>query len=60
MKPLTLNFRNKAAETIGDKQVQQSLEHVYTGFFKGRLEAAGDTPEISADIVRTLCPGRFR
>ncbi len=30
---------------MGDKQVQQSLEHVYTGFFKGRLEAAGDTPE---------------
>ncbi len=45
MKPLTLNFRNKAAETMGDEQIQQSLEHVYTGFFKGRLEAAGDTPE---------------
>jgi L-lactate dehydrogenase complex protein LldF len=43
MKPLTLNFREKAASTMEDEQVQQSLEHVYTGFFKGRLEAAGET-----------------
>jgi L-lactate dehydrogenase complex protein LldF len=43
MKPLTTSFRTKAAETMVDEQVLQSLEHVYTGFFKGRLEAAGNT-----------------
>ena len=26
MKPLTLNFRSKAAQTLGDDQVQKSLE----------------------------------
>jgi len=45
MKPLTVNFRSKAALTLADAQIQQSIEHVYTGFFKGRLTAAGDTPE---------------
>ena len=45
MKPLTVNFRSKAAQTLNDAQIQQSIEHVYTGFFKGRLVAAGDTPE---------------
>ena len=44
MKPLTLNFRSKAAQTLGDDQVQQSLEHVYTGFYQARLNAAADTP----------------
>ena len=44
MKPLTLNFRSKAAQTLGDDQVQKSLEHVYTGFYQGRLKAASDTP----------------
>ena len=44
MKPLTLNFRSKAAQTIGDEQVQNSLEHVYTGFYQGRINAAADTP----------------
>jgi L-lactate dehydrogenase complex protein LldF len=43
MKPLTKEFRSKASETMGDEQVQQSLEHVYTGFFKGRIDAAADT-----------------
>ncbi|MBT3862930.1 MAG: iron-sulfur cluster-binding protein [Chloroflexi bacterium] len=45
MKPLTVNFRSKAALTLADAQIQQSIEHVYTGFFKGRLTAAGDTPD---------------
>ncbi|GIT17875.1 MAG: hypothetical protein CM1200mP39_06810 [Dehalococcoidia bacterium] len=44
MKPLTINFRSKAAQTIGDEQVQNSLEHVYTGFYQGRINAAADTP----------------
>tara|TARA_Y100001960_G_scaffold333705_1_gene440425 strand:+ start:1224 stop:2663 length:1440 start_codon:yes stop_codon:yes gene_type:complete len=44
MKPVTTNFRNKAAETLEDKQIQQSIEHVYTGFFQGRLSAASETP----------------
>ena len=43
MKPLTINFRSKAAQTIADEQVQNSLEHVYTGFYQGRLNAAADT-----------------
>jgi L-lactate dehydrogenase complex protein LldF len=43
MKPLTLNFRDKASSTMQDAEVQKSLEHVYTGFFKGRIEAAGNT-----------------
>ncbi len=43
MKPLTVNFRSKAAQTLADAQIQQSIEHVYTGFFKGRLAAAGET-----------------
>jgi len=43
MKPITANFRTKAAETLEDQQIQQSIEHVYTGFFKGRLNAAADT-----------------
>lgn len=45
MKPLTLNFRSKAALTLADAQIQQSIEHVYTGFFNGRLTAAGNTPD---------------
>lgn len=45
MKPLTVNFRSKAALTLADAQIQQSIEHVYTGFYKGRLTAAGDTPD---------------
>ncbi|MBT4943398.1 MAG: iron-sulfur cluster-binding protein [Chloroflexi bacterium] len=45
MKPLTVNFRSKAALTLADAQIQQSIEHVYTGFFKGRLTAAGETPD---------------
>jgi len=45
MKPLTVNFRSKSADTLQDAQIQQSIEHVYTGFFKGRLVAAGDTPD---------------
>ena len=44
MKPLTINFRSKAAQTMGDEQVQNSLEHVYTGFYQGRITAAADTP----------------
>jgi len=43
MKPVTINFRDKASQTISDEQIQQSLEHVYTGFFKGRLAAASET-----------------
>ena len=43
MKPLTINFRSKAAQTMVDEQVQNSLEHVYTGFYQGRLKAAADT-----------------
>jgi|TARA_B110000438_G_scaffold108678_1_gene106688 L-lactate dehydrogenase complex protein LldF len=45
MKPLTINFRSKAALTLADAQIQQSIEHVYTGFFEGRLTAAGNTPD---------------
>ena len=45
MKPVTTNFRSKAAETLEDKQIQQSIEHVYTGFFQGRLNAASETPD---------------
>ncbi len=44
MKPETAQFRVKAAETLVDKSVQQSLEHVYTGFHEGRINAAADTP----------------
>lgn len=43
MKPVTINFRDKASQAISDDQIQQSLEHVYTGFFKGRLAAASET-----------------
>ncbi len=43
MKPVTINFRSKAAQTLADAQIQQSIEHVYTGFFKGRLLAAAET-----------------
>jgi L-lactate dehydrogenase complex protein LldF len=45
MKPQTINFRSKASKTMDDAEVQQALEHVYTGFFKGRLVAAADTPD---------------
>jgi len=45
MKPQTINFRSKASQTMGDEEVQQAIEHVYTGFFKGRLVAAADTPD---------------
>ena len=44
MKPETAQFRSKAAQTLADKSVLQSLEHVYTGFHEGRISAAGDTP----------------
>ncbi len=44
MKPETAQFRAKAAQTLGDKTVLQSLDHVYTGFHEGRLSAAADTP----------------
>ncbi|MCZ6539385.1 MAG: LutB/LldF family L-lactate oxidation iron-sulfur protein [Chloroflexi bacterium] len=44
MKPETAQFRSKAAQTLGDKSVLQSLEHVYTGFHEGRLSAAAETP----------------
>ena len=44
MKPETAQFRSKAAQTLGDKSVLKSLEHVYTGFHEGRISAAGDTP----------------
>lgn len=45
MKPLTVNFRSKAALTLADAQIQQSIEHVYTGFFEGRVTAAANTPD---------------
>ncbi|MDE0593171.1 MAG: LutB/LldF family L-lactate oxidation iron-sulfur protein [Dehalococcoidia bacterium] len=45
MKPLTVNFRSKAALTLADAQIQQSIEHVYTGFFEGRVIAAANTPD---------------
>lgn len=45
MKPETKEFRSKAAQTLEDKTVLQSLEHVYTGFHEGRLKAAADTPD---------------
>ncbi|MCH8229649.1 MAG: iron-sulfur cluster-binding protein [Chloroflexi bacterium] len=44
MKPETKQFRSKAAQTLADKSVLQSLDHVYTGFHEGRLSAAADTP----------------
>ncbi len=44
MKPETTQFRVKAAATLDNKTVLQSLEHVYTGFHEGRLTAAADTP----------------
>ncbi|MCI0809630.1 MAG: iron-sulfur cluster-binding protein [Chloroflexi bacterium] len=44
MKPETKQFRSKAAQTLANKSVLQSLDHVYTGFHEGRLSAAADTP----------------
>jgi L-lactate dehydrogenase complex protein LldF len=44
MKPETKYFRTKAAITLEDSSVLQSLEHVYTGFHESRLSAAADTP----------------
>ena len=43
MKPVTRNFRNKAAETIADPRLQSVLENVYNGFFKARIAASGAT-----------------
>jgi len=43
LKPETTEFRSKASKTLGDRRVLQSLEHVYTGFYKGRINAARDT-----------------
>ncbi len=43
MKPVTINFRDKAAETMADSQVQGALENVYNGFFKARISAAEAT-----------------
>ena len=40
MKPVTRNFRSKAAETISDKRLQSTLESVYNGFFKARIAAS--------------------
>ncbi len=51
MKPLTVNFRSKASQTLADAQIQQSIEHVYTGFFQSRLAAAADTPDW--EVLRT-------
>ncbi len=44
MKPETKQFRSKAAQTLANKSVLQSLDHVYSGFHEGRLSAAADTP----------------
>ncbi|MDA1279760.1 MAG: LutB/LldF family L-lactate oxidation iron-sulfur protein [Chloroflexi bacterium] len=43
MKPQTTHFRFKASQTLVNDQIQQSLEHVYTGFHEGRLTAAANT-----------------
>ena len=43
MKPQTTFFRTKAASTIDNPQLQQSLENVYNNFHKGRIAAAAAT-----------------
>ena len=43
MKPVTQQFRDKAAQTMGDSQVQSALENVYNGFFKARIAASEAT-----------------
>lgn len=43
MKPVTQNFRDKAAETMDNSQVQSALENVYNGFFKARIAASEAT-----------------
>jgi L-lactate dehydrogenase complex protein LldF len=43
VKPVTRNFRDKAAETIADPRLQSALENVYTGFFKARIAASDAT-----------------
>lgn len=40
MKPVTRDFRDKAAETISDSRLQSTLEKVYNGFFKARIAAS--------------------
>lgn len=45
MKPVTRNFRDKAAETIADSRIQTALENVYNGFFKARIAAADATDD---------------
>lgn len=43
MKPVTSKFREKAAQTMGDTDIQSALENVYNGFFKARIAASGAT-----------------
>lgn len=43
MKPVTKNFRDKAASTMADARLQESLENVYNNFYQNRLSAASAT-----------------
>jgi L-lactate dehydrogenase complex protein LldF len=43
VKPVTKQFREKAADTMEDARLQTSLENVYNGFYKNRLSAAAAT-----------------
>ena len=43
MKPVTRNFRETAASTMADPNIQSSLEKVYNGFFKARISAGAAT-----------------
>ena len=43
MKPVTGEFRDKAAKTMADTEIQSALENVYNGFFKARIAAAEST-----------------
>jgi L-lactate dehydrogenase complex protein LldF len=43
MKPVTKNFRETAASTMADPNIQSALEKVYNGFFKARIAAGAAT-----------------
>jgi L-lactate dehydrogenase complex protein LldF len=43
VKPVTKQFRDKAADTMSDPRLQASLENVYNNFYKNRLSAAAAT-----------------
>ena len=43
MKPVTRNFRETAASTMADPNIQAALEKVYNGFFKARIAAGAAT-----------------